>query len=213
MIGDAKCKICRRVGRKLFLKGEKCFSPKCPMIKKAYPPGLIKKRRRQILSEYGKELREKQKLRNWYGLREGQFSRYAKDVLDKTRRASSGENPAELLIRKLELRLDNAIFRLGFSLNRAQARQLVSHGHFLVNGKSVDIPSFSLRKGDKISIRLNSQKKEVFGKLTVSLDKYEAPSWLKLNKDKKEGEVIAFPALEEASPPAEISSIFEFYSK
>jgi len=211
---DAKCKICRRTGRKLFLKGEKCFSPKCPMIKKAYPPGLIKKKRGRPLSEYGKELREKQKLRNWYGLRERQFSKYAKDVLDRTRRASSAdENPAELLIRKLETRLDNIVFRLGFSVNRTQARQMVSHGEFLVNNKKVDIPSFSVKKGDKISFSPKFQKKEIFKRLDVSLKKYETPKWLKLDKKKVEGEVIGLPTLVEASPPAEISSIFEFYSR
>jgi len=211
---DAKCKICRRAGRKLFLKGEKCFSAKCPMIKKAYPPGLIKKKRGRPLSEYGKELREKQKLRNWYGLREAQFSKYAKDVLERTRRASSADqNPAELLIRKLETRLDNVIFRLGFSINRAQARQMVSHGEFLVNSKKVDIPSFQVKKGDKISFCPKFQKKEIFKRLDVSLKKYETPKWLKLDKAKVEGEVIGLPTLEEASPPAEISSIFEFYSR
>lgn len=184
------------------------------MIKKAYPPGLIKKKRRQNLSEYGKELREKQKLRNWYGLRERQFSKYVKEVLDKTRQASSiNENPAELLIKKLETRLDNVVFRLGISPNRTQARQLVSHSHFLVNNKPVDIPSFSLKKGDRITVRPSSQKKEIFQRLTISLKKYEAPLWLNLDKQKVEGEVVSSPTLEEASPPAEISSIFEFYSR
>ncbi len=211
---DAKCKICRRAGRKLFLKGEKCFSPKCPMIKKDYPPGVSGKRRHRAPSEYGRELKEKQKLKNWYGLREKQFSAYVEKVLDKIRHVSSvKENPAEVLIRKLESRLDNVIFRLGFAANRAQARQLVSHGFFLVNSKQVDIPSFCLRKGDKISIRLNMQKKRVFERLPVILKNYEAPKWLKLDKNKMEGEVKALPTLEEASPPAEISSIFEFYSR
>jgi small subunit ribosomal protein S4 len=211
---DAKCKICRRAGRKLFLKGEKCFSPKCPMIKKAYPPGAIKKRRGRPLSEYGKELREKQKLRKWYGLAEKQFSKYVKEVLDRIHSASSlTENPAETLIRRLETRLDNVVFRLGFAVNRAQARQMVSHRHFLVNGKPVNIPSFNLKKGDKISVRASSQKKEAFQKLSASLKKYQAPSWLDLDKGKAEGAVIALPTLEEVAPPAEISSIFEFYSR
>ncbi len=184
------------------------------MIKKAYPPGLVKKKRGRPLSEYGKELREKQKLRNWYGLRERQFSKYAKDVLERTRRASStGENPAELLIQKLETRLDNIIFRLGFAINRTQARQMVSHGQFLVNDKKVDIPSFTAKKGDKISFCPKFQDKEIFKRLDVSLKKYEAPVWLKLDKKKVDGEVIGLPTLEEASPPAEISSIFEFYSR
>ena len=196
------------------MKGEKCFSPKCPMIKKAYPPGMAKKKRRRPLSEYGKELREKQKLRNCYGLGERQFSKYVKEVLEKGHRSpAKDENPAEGLIRKLESRLDNAVFRLGMAANRRQARQLVSHSHFLVNGKPVDIPSFSLRKGDKVSIRPASQKRETFNRLPINLKKFEAPSWLKLDKKKIEGEVVGPPTLEEAAAPAEISSIFEFYSR
>lgn len=210
---DAKCKICRRAGRKLFLKGEKCLSPKCPMIKKSYAPGSSGKRRGRALSEYGKELKEKQKLRAWYGLGERQFSRYVKEVLERSHQTSLAENPAEILTKTLESRLDNVVFRLGMAANRAQAKQLVSHGHFLVNGKPVDIPSFSLKKGDKVSIRLSSQKQEIFQKLGPVLKKYQEPSWLKLDKAKLEGEIAGLPTLEEASPPAEISSIFEFYSR
>ncbi|MBU3964398.1 30S ribosomal protein S4 [Patescibacteria group bacterium] len=210
---NAKCKICRRTGRKLFLKGEKCLSAKCPMIKKAYPPGSAGKRRGRALSEYGKELKEKQKLKEWYGLRERQFSNYVNKVLEKAHRAKTEENPAELLVKELESRLDNTVFRLGIASNRAQARQLVSHGHFSVNGKPVDIPSFSLKKGDKVSIRPNSLKKPVFEKLSVNIKKYQAPTWLKLDKEKIEGEFIGKPNLEEVAPPAEISSIFEFYSR
>jgi len=210
---DAKCKICRRADRKLFLKGEKCFSPKCPMIKKAYPPGSARKKRGRALSEYGKELKEKQKLKEWYGLRERQFSKYVRAVLEKAHRAKEAKNPAELLVNELESRLDSAVFRLGIAPNRAQARQLVSHGHFLVNGKSVDIPSFSLRQGDKISIRPHSLKKPGFGRLSENLKKYQAPSWLKLDKEKMEGEFVGIPNLGEVAPPAEISSIFEFYSR
>jgi len=214
MAKDAKCKICRRAGRKLFLKGEKCFSPKCPMIKKAYPPGIVRKKRRRQLSEYGKELKEKQKLRKSYGLAEKQFSNYVKDILDKIHSASStSENPAEMLVRKLETRLDNVIFRLGFAINRAQARQMVSHGHFLVNEKPINIPSFNLKKGNKISIRPSSQNKEIFQKLAISLKKYQTPTWLSLDKSKIEGTIVALPTLEEVAPPAEMSSIFEFYSR
>jgi small subunit ribosomal protein S4 len=210
---DAKCRICRRTGRKIFLKGEKCFSAKCPMIKKAYPPGNTGKGRGKALSEYGKELKEKQKLKGWYGLRERQFSKYVKDVLAKAHRTKAAKNPAELLVKELESRLDSTVFRLGFAANRVQARQLVSHGHFLVNGKTTDIPSFSLKKGDKVNIRPNSLKKPVFEKLSVNLKKFETPSWLKLDKDKLQGEFIGVPNLEEVAPPAEISSIFEFYSR
>lgn len=198
-----KCKICRRLGTKLFLKGEKCLSPKCPLIKKPYPPGLKKKRRAAALSEYGKELREKQKLRNWYNLKESQFRKYVK------------ENPSpSLLIQKLESRFDNVILRLGFAGSRAQARQFVFHGHFLINGKPVNIPSYQLKKGDKITVRPASQKKKIFSNLTPLLKKHQTiPTWLKLNAEKLAGEVTGIPTLEEAIPPAEISTIFEYYSR
>ena len=199
-----KCKICRRLGTKLFLKGEKCLSPKCPLIKKPYPPGLKKKRRRAgAFSEYGKELKEKQKLRNWYNLKESQFRKYVK------------ENPSpSLLIQKLESRFDNVILRLGFAGSRAQARQFVSHGHFLINGRPVNLPSYQLKKGDKITIRPASQKKKIFSNLTPLLEKNQTiPTWLKLNAEKLTGEVIGIPTLEEASPPVEISTIFEYYSR
>lgn len=209
---NAKCKICRRLGVKLFLRGEKCLSPKCPFIKKPYPPGIKAKRRRRAsaLSEYGKELREKQKLKNWYNLDEGQFRNYVKGILKKRGRV---EDAATLLIQQLESRFDNIIFRLGFATSRSQARQLVSHGHFLINGRRVNIPARQLRKGDKISVRPASGKKKAFTNLLPVLKKYQAPSWLKLNAQNLEGEVVRAPTLEEAAPPAEISTIFEYYSR
>jgi len=186
------------------------MSPKCPMIQKSYPPGQKNKRRSAPLSEYGKELREKQKLKKWYNLGEKQFRNYAKEILRKRGRV---ENTAEALIRRLESRLDNVVFRLGFAKSRSQARQMVSHGHFLVNGKTVNIPSRQLKKGDKVSLHPSSQKNKIFSELKASLKKYQAPSWLRLDADKMEGEVIGAPTVEEASPPAEISAIFEFYSR
>ena len=209
-----KCKICRRLGVKLFLKGEKCLSPKCPMVKKPYPPGEKGKRRVRPLSEYGKELREKQKLKNWYNLGEGQFKNYVKRVLAKRLKV---EDPATLLIKSLETRLDNVIFRLGLATSRPQARELVSHGHFLVNGKSIDTPSHQVKKGDIISIKPQkitpSYKLGGGQNLQTTLKKYQPPSWLELNVSKLEGKVIAEPSLEEVAPPVEISSIFEYYSR
>jgi len=205
-----KCKICRRLGTKLFLKGEKCLSPKCPLLKKPYPPGLKKKKRRMAISEYGKELREKQKLRNWYNLRERQFRKYVKEILNKKSRTGDA---ADLLIQRLESRFDNVVFRLGFAGSRAQARQIVSHGHFLINGKPVNIPACHLKKGDKIALKPAAQKKKIFSNLAPLLKKHQAPSWLKVNAEKLEGEVTGIPTLEEASPPAEISTIFEYYSR
>lgn len=122
-------------------------------------------------------------------------------------------NPAEVLVRSLESRLDNIVFRLGFAVNRKQARQLVNHGFFLVNDKTVDIPSIQLKTGDKVYFRENAKKKLLYTQLEAKLKKYEAPTWLKLDKKAIQGEVIGLPTLEEVSPPAEISSIFEFYSR
>lgn len=207
---EEKCKICRRAGTKLFLKGERCLSPKCSMVKRPYPPGPRKKRPTRGSSEYGKELREKQKLKNWYNLRERQFRKYVKEVLEKRGKT---EDAPTILIKILESRLDNVVFKLGFSSSRAKAKQLVSHGHFLINGKSVDIPSYHVKKGDIISLKTNSRRKNNFQNLSTLLKKYRPPSWISLDSEKLEGKVIGEPSLEEATPPAEISSIFEFYSK
>lgn len=207
---DSKCKICRRLGVKLFLKGERCFSPKCPMIKRPYPPGQKRKRRARALSEYGKELREKQKFKSWYNLGERQFRKYVKAILSRRQKK---EDTGTLLIRKLESRLDNVIFRLGLAPSRAQARQLISHRHFLVNGKRVNMPSFELKKGDKIALSQKSRKKNAFQNLPTLLKKYKPPSWLEINVEKLEGKIIGLPSLQEAAPPAEVSLIFEYYSK
>jgi small subunit ribosomal protein S4 len=206
---NSKCKICRRLGQKLFLKGERCFSPKCSMIKRSYPPGIKGKRGTRGLSEYGKELREKQKLRFWYGLEERQLKNYVKDIL-----AKKGKMDAEsALIKKLEARLDNVIFRLGFASSRYQARQMISHGHFQVNGKKVNYPSYQLKKGDLINISPTAHKKSFFQNLKTKIKKYTPPKWLELNTEKLEGKVIGGPTLEEAAPPAEISAILEYYSR
>lgn len=207
---NKKCRICRRLGVKLFLKGEKCLSPKCPMVKRSYPPGQKRKRRPRALSEYGKQLREKQKLKNWYNLKEQQFKRYVKEALESRGKV---EDAATFLIKKLENRLDNVIFRLGFAVSRVQARQLVSHGHFLVDGKAVNIPSFQLKKGNKITFHLTSQKKNIFQNLKAKLKKYQPPSWLSLDIKNLEGKVKDVPSWEEGATPAEISAIFEFYSR
>ena len=204
-----KCKTCRRLGAKLFLKGDKCLSPKCVMIKKPYPPAS-KKRRARAISEYGKELKEKQKLKNWYNLSERQFRNYVKKVLEKR---GGAEDAGNLLIKKLESRLDNVVFRLGFTPSRVQARQIVNHGHFLVNGKKINIPSCQIKKGDIVSLSPKSREKVFFKSLPTILKKYKAPSWVKLNPEKLEGEIVGEPSLEEAAPPAEISAIFEFYSR
>ena len=208
---DSKCKICRRQGAKLFLKGEKCFSPKCPVVRKPYAPGpRHNTRRRHSVSEYGKELAEKQKLKNWYNLKEGQFKNYVMKILKAKGKI---EDAAAFLIKTLESRLDNVIFRLGFSVSRSSARKMISHGHFLVNGKPNNIASFLVKKGDVVTVKARSVGKGPFKNLQTTLKKYNPPSWLTLKVEKLEGEVVGEPNVEEAAPPAEISSIFEFYSK
>ena len=205
-----KCKNCRRLGVKLFLKGDRCLSPKCSMVRRPYPPGEKGKRRTRASSEYGKELREKQKLRRWYNLDERQFRKYVKEVLEKRGKV---KDAGALLIKKLESRLDNVVFRMGFVSSRVQARQVVSHGHFLVNGKKVNIPSYQVKMGDKITLHPRSPKKTIFQNLPAALKKYKSPSWIELNIEKLEGKIINQPNLEEAIPPSEISIIFEFYSR
>jgi len=209
-VKNAKCKICRRLGVKLFLRGERCLSPKCPMVKRPYPPGPKRKRRRGSFSEYGKELGEKQKLKNWYNLGEREFKNYVKKVLDKRGKV---EDATSLLIENLEKRLDNVVLRLGFAKSRSQAKQLVSHSHFLVNGRAVDTPSFPCKKGDIISLKKQKAKKVIFQNLKNLLKKYKTPSWLELDSEKLEGKVIGKPSLEEVAPPVEISTIFEYYSR
>jgi small subunit ribosomal protein S4 len=205
-----KCKICRRVGVKLFLKGDRCLSTKCAMIKRPYPPGEKSKKRRSAFSEYGKELKEKQKLKNWYNLTERQFRKYVKEVLEKRGKV---EDAGALLIRKLESRLDNVVFQMGFALSRAQARQVISHGYFLINGRKINIPSYQVKKGDKITLHPKTSRKTIFQNLSPVLKKHKAPSWIKVDSAKLEAEIVGQANLEEAAVPVEISSIFEFYSK
>ncbi len=203
------CKICRRQGQKLFLKGEKCFSPKCPFIKRPYPPGIRKKRGRFNVSEYSKELSEKQKLRNYYGLREKQFAKHVKEAM-----AKGGRTGATLfLISKLEGRLSNVVFKMGLARSRREARELVSHGHFLVNDKPVNISSFNTKQGMKISLKPSKKDKTVFKNLIIAMKNYQAPSWLKVDFDKLEGEIVGQPSLEDVGLPVDIPSIFEFYSR
>lgn len=205
---ELKCKICRRLGLKLFLKGERCYSPKCAMIKRPYAPGMKGKRRASNLSEYGKQLRESQKVKKWYKVSESQFSQYVEDALSHRQ---GGRNVTDILVQKLEKRLDNVVYKLGFAASRSQARQIVNHGHFLVNGKNVDIPSFQTKIGDVISIK--KQNAVIFKNLPVFIKKYNAPAWLELDKEKLEGKIKKDPVLEDAQLPAEITTIFEFYSR
>lgn len=180
------------------------------MVKRAYPPGQKGKRKPSPLSEYARELREKQKLKNWYNLEERQFKNYIKEALSQRGKV---EDATLFLIKNLEKRLDNVVFRLGFSQSRAQARQLVSHGHFLVNGRPVNIPSYRLKIGDVISLKPQKIKKTFFQNLKNLLKKHETQSWLSLDAKKMEGKIISEPKIEEVAPPIEIPVIFEYYSR
>ncbi|MBI4101663.1 MAG: 30S ribosomal protein S4 [Candidatus Nealsonbacteria bacterium] len=208
---NPQCAICRREGAKLFLKGDRCFSQKCQIVRRPFPPGPKRKRGGRSLSEYGKELAEKQKLRNWYNLGEREFKNYVKSVLQK--RSKKAEDPVDLLVKNLETRLDNVVFRLGFGNSRGRARQLVSHGFFMVNGKLIDTPSYRVAKGDLVKVSPTKIKKSAIQSLAPLLKKVKAPSWLALDAEKLEGKVTGLPTVEETNPPAEISVIFEFYSR
>ena len=195
------CKKCRRLGQSV------CGRDNCALHRKPNKPGVPSKRRTRI-SEYGRQLAEKQKLKLIYGLREKQFRNYFNKASKK--RGQTGES----LMFLLEARLDNVVFRLGLASTRRQARQLVSHGHFTVNGRKVNIPSYSVKQGDVIAIRSFSKDKKSFEDLAVTIKKYDPPVWLKLDRNKFEGEVIASPSKELVGDvPVEIAQIVEFYSR
>lgn len=210
---DLKCRKCRRIGEKLFLKGERCYSPKCALIRKPYAPGIFGKKghrhKKPGPSEYGLQLKEKQKIKLDYGLRERQFANYIKETGKKT-----GEDRSIKLYEFLELRLDNVVFRSGFSNSRGEARQMVSHGHILVNGKKINIPSYRVKIGDKIAIRPQSKNKGLFKNLEMKLKKYTPPVWIKLDKNRQEADIVGKPFLSE-DPLIEklLHLIIEFYSR
>jgi len=197
------------------LRGERCYSQKCAMIRRPTPPGPKGKRRKGSVSEYGKELKEKQKLKFWYGLREKQFKRYAKEILQKARRAKrqDSQDAAQLFTRRLESRLDNVVFRTGLVNSRASARQLVNHGYFLVNNRANNIPSTELKKGDEVKIKPQKLKKKVFQNLDQNMKKQRLPDWLQFNSQAGVAKLVAEPTVAAEELPAEISAIFEFYSR
>jgi small subunit ribosomal protein S4 len=201
---DAKCKKCRREGMKLFLKGERCLTEKCGVERRAYPPGQHG-RGRIKQSEYLLQLREKQKARRYYGVLEKQFANY----YDKASRKQgiTGEN----LLRMLETRLDNVVYRLGFAASRAQARQLVRHGHFHVKGRRVNIPSFHVRPNDLVNIRPNSSAEAVIRDATDLTS--SVASWLLADHDNLTGKVLRLPERVEIDTPVQEQLIVELYSK
>jgi len=201
------CRLCRREGMKLFLKGERCYTEKCAIEKRNMPPGMHTKARRAKLVGYGLQLREKQKVKRIYGVLEGQFRRYF-EAADRQRGITG-----ETLLQLLERRLDNAIYRLGFATSRAQARQLVRHGHFLINGKKVDIPSYQLRSGDAVTVRQSSQKNPAILHAMEEVKGRGVPAWLSLDAAGVSGKVLALPTREQIALPVQEQLIVELYSK
>ncbi|MDR2443105.1 MAG: 30S ribosomal protein S4 [Deltaproteobacteria bacterium] len=203
---EAVCRICRRENTKLFLKGDRCYANKCAFERRAHAPGQHGARRGK-LSEYGLQLREKQKVKRSYGLLEKQF----RSVFEKAER-QKGVTGANLLI-LLERRLDNIVYRLGFAASRNQARQLVCHGHFLVNGRKVDIPSYLVKSGDLISLKIKSQKSANILESLETVTRRGTPGWLEMDKANFEGRVKELPTREELSPQISEQLIVELYSK
>lgn len=202
----AVCRLCRREGQKLFLKGERCYTDKCSMQRRAYAPGQHGQGRKK-LSEYGMQLREKQKARRYYGVLEGQFHHYFE--LANKKAGVTGEN----LLAILESRLDNVVYRLGFGTSRPEARQLVRHGHFTVNGKKVDIPSYLVKVGDVIAIKEQSKSSEKIKSVVESTASRAVPKWLDLDNNTLTGKVVAVAAREDIDLPLEEHLIVELYSK
>jgi small subunit ribosomal protein S4 len=201
------CRLCRREGMKLFLKGERCYTEKCAIEKRNFPPGMHTKARRAKLLGYGLQLREKQKVKRIYGVLENQFRRYF-EAADRQRGITG-----ETLLQLLERRMDNAIYRLGFATSRAQARQLVRHGHFLVNGRKVDIPSYQLRAGDVVTVRESSQKNPAILHALEEVKSRQVPDWLSLDAAAVTGRILSLPTREQINLPVQEQLIVELYSK
>lgn len=201
----AVCRLCRREGMKLFLKGDRCYTDKCSIGRRNYAPGQHGQSNKK-LTNYGMQLREKQKVRRYYGVLEGQFAEYF-NIAEKMP-GITGEN----LLKILELRFDNVVYRLGLASSRAEARQLVVHGHFTVNGKKADIPSMILKVGDEIQVKEKSRSSEKFKSL-VENHKKTAPQWLQADPDNFAGRIIAEPTKEDIEIPIAENLIVELYSK
>ena len=203
---DAVCRLCRREGQKLFLKGDKCYSDKCPVDRRHYPPGQHGQGRRK-LSEYGLQSREKQKTRRYYGVLESQFRKYFE--IAERKPGVTGTN----LLQILESRLDNVVYRLGMAMSRPEARQLVRHGHFTVNGRKVNIPSYLVKPGDVIALKESSRKLEKFKEVLEVNSSRVPPRWLDFDRDAAQGTVNALPEREDIDFPVEEHLIVELYSK
>lgn len=201
---ESSCRLCRREGIKLYLKGDRCYSDKCAVQKRAYAPGQHGQGRKKI-TNYGLQLREKQKAKRIYGVLEAQFRKYYAEA--DRRKGITGEN----LLKLLELRIDNVVYRLGLAESRTEARQLVRHGHFTVNGKKVDIPSYEVKVNDVIAVKDKSKASPKFKALAEVAG--NVPKWLTSDKDKMEGHVVALPQREDIDVPVNETLIVELYSK
>jgi small subunit ribosomal protein S4 len=204
---EAECRLCRRENIKLFLKGDRCYTDKCGFERRSYPPGQHGQRRSGKISDYGIQLREKQKAKRIYGVLERQFRKY----YDKAER-QKGITGTNLLV-LLERRLDNIVYRMGFASSRNQARQLVRHNHFTVSGKKVNIPSFQVKIGDVVEVKDGSRKIGVVKDATETFVRREKPTWLDVDGDNFRGVVKAFPNREELTMPINEQLIVELYSK
>ena len=202
----ADCRLCRREGIKLFLKGDRCYSEKCGVEKRPYPPGQAGKKRPRD-SEYRIQLREKQRAKRMYGLLEKQFRNYY--TLASSQKGITGEN----LLRLLESRLDNVVYRLGFAKSRDEARQIVRHGHIAINGHRVDIPSYRVRPGEVISVSEKAKDLLVIKTALISSEKIEVPGWLEVDIEKLQGKILSLPTREQIDAPVREQLIVELYSK
>ncbi|MDR3121363.1 MAG: 30S ribosomal protein S4 [Clostridiales bacterium] len=204
---EASCRLCRREAQKLFLKAEKCYTKKCPVDKRGlFPPGQHGQQRKKI-SEYGMQLREKQKARRFYGVLESQFAKYFD--MAQQRKGVTGTN----LLQILESRLDNVVYRIGMASSRAEARQLVRHAHFTVNGVKVNIPSYLVKPGDVITLRPKSRSKEQFKTILDITGSKVVPQWLEFDADKMIGKVVSLAAREDVDVQVSEHLIVEYYSK
>jgi small subunit ribosomal protein S4 len=200
------CRLCRREGAKLFLKGTRCYTKKCAFERRPTPPGQHGVRRRKM-GDFGIQLREKQKVRRVYGVLERQFRNYFNDAADNE--GITGEN----LLRSLETRLDNVVFRFGFASSRAQARQLVAHGHFAVNGVATNVPSFVLKPGDKVAVREGRRSREAFKVVKETLKSHTAPEWLSLDAANLSGTIASLPRRDQMPLDLSEQLVVEYYSR
>jgi small subunit ribosomal protein S4 len=203
---ESVCRLCRREGAKLFLKGTRCYTKKCAFERRPTPPGQHGVRRRKV-AEFGLQLREKQKVRRTYGVLERQFRNYFVDA--ENRPGVTGEN----LLRSLELRFDNVVYRMGLASSRAQARQLVTHGHFAVNGRPTNISSFRLKPGDRIEVRESHRSREPFKLAKESLKNHQPPAWLTVDAATLSGSVVAPPSRDQMPLDLNEQLVVEYYSR